>query len=47
MVGHVVAIESGTYKKAHRHGFGAQVIAMAGKSYSLMWHPGKRVLRVN
>ena len=36
MVGHIMAIESGTYKKAHRHGPGAQVIVIAGKGYSLM-----------
>ena len=40
MVGHIMAIESGTYKKAHRHGPGAQVIVIGGKGYSLMWHPG-------
>jgi len=41
MVGHIMAVESGTYKKAHRHGPGAQVIVIAGKGYSLMWYPGK------
>ena len=41
MVGHIMAIESGTYKKAHRHGPGAQVSSIAGKGYSLMWYPGK------
>ena len=40
MVGHIMAVESGTYKKAHRHGPGAQVIVIAGKGYSLMWFPG-------
>jgi quercetin dioxygenase-like cupin family protein len=39
MVGHIMAVESGTYKKAHRHGPGAQVIVIAGKGYSLMWPP--------
>ncbi len=41
MVGHIMAVESGTYKKAHRHGPGAQVIVIAGTGYSLMWYPGK------
>ena len=41
MVGHIMAIESGTYKKAHRHGPGAQVIVIAGKGYSLMWPAGR------
>jgi uncharacterized RmlC-like cupin family protein len=47
MVGHIMAIESGTYKKAHRHGPGAQVIVIGGKGYSLMWHPGKEMVRVD
>jgi uncharacterized RmlC-like cupin family protein len=47
MVGHIMAIESGTYKKAHRHGPGAQVIVLAGKGYSLMWPPGGKFVRVN
>jgi len=41
MVGHIMAVESGTYKKAHRHGPGAQVIVIAGKGYSVMWYPGR------
>jgi uncharacterized RmlC-like cupin family protein len=41
MVGHIMAVESGTYKKAHRHGPGAQVVVIAGTGYSLMWFPGK------
>jgi uncharacterized RmlC-like cupin family protein len=47
MVGHIMAIESGTYKKAHRHGPGAQVIVIAGKGYSLMWQPGGKFVRVD
>ncbi|HXG50209.1 MAG TPA: ethanolamine ammonia lyase-activating protein [candidate division Zixibacteria bacterium] len=49
MYGHIMAIESGTYKKAHRHAAGAQVIVLAGKGYSLMWHPGreKEMVRVD
>ena len=49
MVGHIMAVESGTYKKAHRHGPGAQVIVIAGKGYSLMWYPGKedKMVRVD
>ena len=45
MVGHIMAIESGTYKKAHRHGPGAQVIVIGGRGYSLMWHPGQEMVR--
>ena len=47
MVGHIMAIESGTYKKAHRHAAGAQVIVLAGKGYSLMWPPGGEIVKVN
>src|SRR3989337_23988 len=44
---HIMAIESGTYKKAHRHGSGAQVIVLRGKGYSLMWPPDGDFVRVN
>src|ERR1051325_11380632 len=47
MVGHIMAIESGTYKKAHRHGPGAQVIVIGGRGYSLMWPPGGKLVRVD
>jgi quercetin dioxygenase-like cupin family protein len=47
MVGHIMAIKSGTYKKAHRHHSGAQVIVLAGKGYSLIWPPGGEFVRVD
>jgi gentisate 1,2-dioxygenase len=47
MVGHIMQVESGTYRKAHRHAAGAQVIVLAGKGYSLMWPPGGDVVRVD
>lgn len=47
MVGHIMQIESGTYKKAHRHAAGAQVIVLAGEGYSLMWPPGGEIVRVD
>ena len=37
MVGHIMAIGSGTYRKPHYHGSGAQVIVLGGKGYTLMW----------
>ncbi len=40
MIGHIMQIESGTYRKPHRHGPGAQVVVLSGKGYSLMWPPG-------
>jgi len=47
MVGHIMQVESGTYRKAHRHAAGAQVIVLAGKGYSLMWPPGGDVVSVD
>jgi hypothetical protein len=47
MVGHIMQIESGTYKKAHRHAAGAQVIVLGGEGYSLMWPPGGELVRVD
>jgi quercetin dioxygenase-like cupin family protein len=37
MIGHIMAIGSGTYRKPHYHGAGAQVIVLGGKGYTLMW----------
>ena len=37
MVGHIMAIGSGTYRKPHYHGSGAQVVVLDGKGYTLMW----------
>lgn len=34
---HVAEFEAGTYKKAHRHQPGAQIVNLAGVGYSLMW----------
>jgi uncharacterized RmlC-like cupin family protein len=47
MVGHIMQIESGTYKKAHRHAAGAQVIVLSGEGYSLMWPPGGDLIKVD
>ncbi|HLQ34228.1 MAG TPA: ethanolamine ammonia lyase-activating protein [Chloroflexota bacterium] len=47
MVGHIMQIESGTYKKAHRHAAGAQVIVLSGEGFSLMWPPGGDLVRVD
>ena len=45
MIGHIMQIESGTYRKPHRHGPGAQVVVLSGKGYSLMWPPGGPFVR--
>ncbi len=47
MIGHIMQIESGTYRKPHRHGPGAQVVVLEGKGYSLMWPPGGEFVKVD
>jgi len=42
MHAHVSQIQSGTYKKAHRHGPGAHIFTLNGKGYSLLWIEGEK-----
>ncbi len=37
MQSHVSEFETGTYKRAHRHGPGSHVLVLGGMGYSLMW----------
>ena len=37
MQSHVSEFETGTYKRAHRHGPGSHVLVLGGVGYSLMW----------
>jgi hypothetical protein len=42
---HITRSPVGAYKKAHRHGLGADILVLEGKGYSLMWLEGTELER--
>jgi hypothetical protein len=47
MKAHCSAMPVGTYKKAHRHGPDFLIFPIAGSGYSLFWHEGEEMVKVD
>ena len=44
---HISRFQSGTYKKAHRHGPGAHLLILEGQGFSFFWQDGKEREKVD
>ena len=45
LIAHISEFSVGSYKKAHRHAAGAQIIVLEGEGYTLLWPEGSRPKR--
>ncbi|MDI7261165.1 MAG: ethanolamine ammonia lyase-activating protein [Thermodesulfobacteriota bacterium] len=47
LTAHIAEFEVGTYKKAHRHGGGANIITLSDTGYTLMWSKGQPKMKID